>query len=72
MSQDNQQYFYCYDRELFDYLNTKGFRFITKARHFKTNALFTLFQQTLELNLALEEWKVKNLNFYSQNDELNH
>lgn len=59
------RFLFCYDRELFDFLNKKGFKFITKARHYKSNMLFTLFHQSYELNLALEEWNNKNLNYCS-------
>lgn len=53
---DQSKYFFCYDMKLFNFLDKKGFRFITKARHYKTNDLFSLYKQTNELNAALEQW----------------
>ncbi|MGF7050107.1 hypothetical protein J2T13_004630 [Paenibacillus sp. DS2015] len=52
-------YFYCYDVNLFNHLSQKGFTFITKARHYKTNDLFSMFVKTSELSVAIDEWEEK-------------
>jgi hypothetical protein len=52
-------YFYCYDVNLFNFLSKKGFSFITKARHYKTNDLFSMFVKTAELSLAIDEWEAE-------------
>lgn len=65
MNQDtiNQfNFFYCYDEGLTSYLIRKGFRYITKARHYRTNKLFSLFILTDELNHYINEWN----NFINQ------
>lgn len=49
--------FYCYNLELHRYLTQQGIRYITKAKHHKTNKLFTLYQQTEELTEALHSYK---------------
>ena len=51
------KYFYCYDMNLFNYLKSKGFRFVTKARHHKTGDLFSLYERDEQLNQALSEWE---------------
>lgn len=43
-------YFFCYNNVLLSELLAKGFVYITRARHFKTNELFTLFAVTDELS----------------------
>ncbi|MGG1673899.1 hypothetical protein ACIFOE_25390 [Paenibacillus sp. NRS-1783] len=53
-------YFYCYDIHLFNYLTSKGFSFITKARHYKTNVLFSMYLKTPELSIAIDEWEATN------------
>lgn len=52
----NEDYFYCYDRLLFDYLSNAGFRFITKARNIKDNRVFSLFERTNDLDYHLSKW----------------
>lgn len=51
------EYFYCYDMNLFNFLKSKGIRFITKARHHKSGDLFSLYEQSKELSDALHEWE---------------
>ncbi len=53
-------YFYCYDIHLFNFLTKKGFPFITKARHYKTNVLFSIYLKTPELSVAIDEWEATN------------
>lgn len=53
----NIQFFYCYDANLFTYLSNKGFRFITKAKHYKTNDLFSMYIKTPSLSAAIDEWE---------------
>lgn len=52
----SEKYFYCYDLKLFNFLKAKGIKFITKAKHYKTNDLFSLYEQSPELSAALREW----------------
>lgn len=51
-----KDYFYCYDIELFDYLDKAGFKFIVKARHYKDYKLFSLFERSDEFNEVLDQW----------------
>jgi hypothetical protein len=53
-------FFYCYDMKLFDFLKNKGFKYILKARHYKTNDLFSMYHQSNDLNDALDEWRDRN------------
>jgi hypothetical protein len=53
-------YFYCYDVNLFNFLSQKGFSFITKARHYKTNDLYSMFAKTPELSAAIDVWASKS------------
>ncbi len=50
------RYFFCYDRELRDFLTKQGFRDITKALHPKTMRVFWLFERTPSLTAALDEY----------------
>ncbi|MEB2264144.1 hypothetical protein LAV77_04960 [Priestia megaterium] len=53
---DNKGLFYCYDKDKCFYLLQKGFRYLTKAKHYKTNRLFTLWEITEELNAAIKKY----------------
>ena len=54
-------FFYCYDYNLANYLRfTKGIDYIIKAKHPKTNRLFTIFHKTPLLQEAIDEWKKLN------------
>jgi len=49
------RYFFCYDRELADYLRKKGIKYITAARHLASGNIFYLFERTPELKEALDQ-----------------
>jgi 3-deoxy-D-manno-octulosonic acid (KDO) 8-phosphate synthase len=58
---NSKSFFYCYDYNLTEFLRfTKGIDYIIKAKHPKTNRLFTMFYRTKELTEAIEEWKKIN------------
>jgi len=50
------KYFFCYDKNLFNLLSSKGFRFITKARNINNDKVFSLYLMTEELSQVIDEW----------------
>lgn len=55
-----KDFFFCYNPSLMSYLLEQGLRFITCARHERTNDKFWMFQQSEKLTDALKEYKNKN------------
>jgi len=52
-----KNYFFCYTKRVSDFLHEKGFRFITVAKDPKTEKLFSLYEITPKLQVALAEYK---------------
>lgn len=50
-------YFFCYNPSLSKYLSDKGVRYITKAKHPVSDQLFTLYEQSEELNKHIKSYK---------------
>lgn len=55
---EKDQYFFCYNKHISDYLTERGIKYITVAKEIKNNRLFSLYKQTKELSRALEEYKL--------------
>jgi hypothetical protein len=53
---DQLNFFYSYDLGLINYLKKKGFRYISKAKHIKTEKVFAVFIITDELNRHISLW----------------
>lgn len=54
----NSDFFFCYTKKLSDHLRDKGFYYILKARTLKDeNVIFTLYEQSEELNKAIKSFK---------------
>lgn len=51
-------YFFCYDSSLGKYLKSKGFKYITRAKHYRTEKEFSLFLVTEELKKLVEEYNL--------------
>lgn len=51
------RYFYCYNKNVSQYLLNKGFRYIHIAREIKTGNIFSLYKVTDDLSQALKEYK---------------
>lgn len=55
---DNKDYFFCYNKKLFDYLTKeKSLDFITIAINPTTKKTFSMFKKTNELQKALNDYK---------------
>lgn len=50
-------FFFCYNKNVSDYLTGKGIKYITVSRDLKTKKIFSLFQINDELQTALNEYK---------------
>ena len=53
---DNKDFFFCYNRELFLHLKSKGFKHICKGRKVSSEDIFTLYKITDELDQAIQEF----------------
>ena len=51
------KYFFCYSPKLSNYLWTNGFFCITKAKNLNSEKIFSLYENTPALQIALEEYK---------------
>lgn len=49
-------FFYCYNKNVSDFLRTKGVRFITVAKDLKTQKVFSLYVINKEFQAALNEY----------------
>lgn len=56
---EQEKYFYCYNKEVSDYLASKGIKYINVARELKSNKIYSLYKQTEQLTKALTEYKNK-------------
>lgn len=56
MSITNKDFFYCYDKNLKNYMSGLGFQYITTARSVKNNKQFWLFFVTDELQQEIDNW----------------
>jgi hypothetical protein len=54
------EFFYAYDIGLITYLRKKGFRYITKAKHIKTDKIFAVFLVNDELSEHIRKWNEFN------------
>lgn len=56
----NKDYFFCYSKSLCDYLHYQmGFGIITIAKNLKSDKVFSLFEQSLELDEAIKKYTQK-------------
>lgn len=54
------KYFFCYNKRVSDYLRTKQLNFITVAIDPKSNKMYSMYEITPELQIALDEYKSIN------------
>lgn len=54
---DHADYFFCYNPKLSAYLYLKGIQYITKAIHPKSQQLFSLYECSEKLTMAINEYK---------------
>lgn len=52
------QYFYCYNKRVSDYLNENGETFINVAIEPKSKKMYSLYKQTEQLSKLLKEYKL--------------
>lgn len=50
-------HFFCYNKNVSDFLNEEGVKFITVARDLKTQKVFSLYEADSELQAALDKYK---------------
>lgn len=55
-----QDYFYCYNKKVSDFMRTKNINHITVARDIKTNKIFSMFEINDEFQAAMKEYKQLN------------
>lgn len=55
-----QKYFFCYNPNLSRYLKSKGFEYVTRAKHYASNKEFTLYEYSEDIKKHIEEWNMKN------------
>lgn len=55
------KYFFCYDPSLGKYLKSKGFNYVTRAKHYKSNKEFSLFEVTAQLEIIINEYHSKQI-----------
>jgi hypothetical protein len=58
---NNEQYFFCYNKRVSDYLIENGLNYITVAIDPRTKKMYSLYRQTDELKKLLTEYKL-NIN----------
>lgn len=51
------RFFYCYNKELYEFIKSKDIRYLTKARRLENNDIFAMYLQTEELTKAINEYK---------------
>lgn len=52
-------YFFCYNKKVSDYLQSKGLKLITVAKDLKTDKIFSLYEINDEFQKALDSYKSK-------------
>jgi len=55
-----EKFFFCYNSTLAKYLKLKGFDYVTRAKHYRSNKEFTLYTITKELEKCIQEWNTNN------------
>jgi hypothetical protein len=50
------KYFFCYNSDLGKYLKSKGLNYVTRAKHYKSNKEFSLFEVTDTLEQYIKEF----------------
>lgn len=55
----NKKYFFCYSENVMKFLKSNGIKYITEAKHVKTDKIFWLYEGTKELNELLDIWNNK-------------
>ena len=53
-----ERYFFCYSRRMSYYLFSKGFNYITEAKHHKNNTTFWLFEKTEKLQREIDNYEI--------------
>ena len=53
-----EQYFFCYNKKVSDYLTMKGVKYITVAIDPKTRKMYSLYKQNDMLDKVLKEYKL--------------
>ena len=52
-----RNYFFCYNKKVSDFLNSKEINYITVAQDLKSKKIFSLFEITDDFQVALQEYK---------------
>lgn len=55
---EKDQYFFCYNKQVSDFLSEKGMKYITVAIDPKTRKMYSLYKQSDLLNQLLTEYKL--------------
>lgn len=55
LTQDD--FYFCYQADLSNYLKGKGIRYLLKSRSVKDSNIFTLYLKTEQLDQAIDEYK---------------
>lgn len=61
MNNNNERYFFCYDSDLARIIKSKGFNYITRAKHYATDQEFTLFLYDKEMQQYIDHWNRKKV-----------
>jgi hypothetical protein len=56
---DNGQFFYCYDKGLFQLFKENNIKYITTAKHLRTDQQFWMYFRTPEVNEIVSKWMVE-------------
>ncbi len=59
MNIDKDDFFFCYDKNMRDFLASYGFQYITTARSIKNNSQFWLFVKSNKLQNAIGEFTIR-------------
>lgn len=55
------KYFYCYNKAVSDFLNSKGIKYITVAINPMDKRMYSMYEKTSHLDMALKEYKSHKL-----------
>lgn len=53
----SKDFFYCYSKDLADYLKQQGFSIITIAKNIKSDTIFSMFMKSKALDSAINDYK---------------
>lgn len=53
----SKDFFFCYSKQLADYLKQQGFSLITIGRNVNTNTIYSMFLKSESLNHAIDEYR---------------